>query len=226
MAHAAPVQSHNVLRQFGTDFKEGLSYIISEKGLLAVTLYFTVGSFAGGGGGTLHLPFFRSHAYLYAMWPVAAVTLYAIVSNASVVGRLIGGLFHYKVHFPTDWKFRIAVTVYFVVAILAAIELYLPIPLMALAFFITGVLGVTSYNIRIAATQSYVPDTKRARFNGTFQMLCSLGGVVGTLLAGTLAEGMDERHVILLFEAVDVAAILFFIVGGRKFVAKLYNRDL
>ena len=77
-----------------------------------------------------------------------------------------------------------------------------------------------------AAPQCNVPDTKRARFNGTFQMLCSLGGVAGTLLAGTLAEGMDERHVILLLEAVDLAAILLFMVGGRKFVAKLYNRDL
>ena len=94
------------------------------------------------------------------------------------------------------------------------------------SFFITGLLGVTSYNIRIAATQSYVPDTKRARFNGTFQMLCSLGGVAGTLMAGLLAEGMDERHVILLLEAVDVAAILLFMVVGRKFVANLYNRDL
>ena len=226
MSEAAPVVSQNPLRQFGVDFKEGLSYILSEKGLLAVTLYFTVSNFAGSGGGTLHLPFFRSHAYLYAMWPVAAVTLYAIVSNGAVIGRLVGGLVHYKVHFPTQLKFRIAVMVYFVVAILAAVELYLPIPLLALSFFITGLLGVTSYNIRISATQSYVPDTKRARFNGTFQMLCSLGGVVGTLLAGVLAEGMDERHVILLLETVDVAAILLFMVGGRKFVAKLYNRDL
>lgn len=226
MSEAAPVVSQNPLRQFGVDFREGLSYILSEKGLLAVTLYFTVSNFAGSGGGTLHLPFFRSHAYLYAMWPVAAVTLYAIVSNGAVIGRLIGGLVHYKVHFPTQLKFRIAVMVYFVVAILAAVELYLPIPLLALSFFITGLLGVTSYNIRISATQSYVPDTKRARFNGTFQMLCSLGGVVGTLLAGVLAEGMDERHVILLLETVDVAAILLFMVGGRKFVAKLYNRDL
>lgn len=226
MAQAAPVESRNVLRQFGSDFKEGMRYILSEKGLLAVTLYFTVGNFAGGGGGTLHLPFFRSHAYLYAMWPVAAVTLYAIVSNGQVIGRFIGGFIHYKVHFPTHLKFRIAVMVYFVVALVAAVELYLPIPLMALAYFIIGVLGVTSYNIRIAATQSYVPDTKRARFNGTFQMLCSLGGVVGTLTTGVLAESMDERHVILLLEVADVAAILFFIVRGRKYVAKLYNRDL
>ena len=108
MDKAAPVQSQNPLRQFGVDFKEGMSYILSEKGLLAVTLYFTVSNFAGSGGGTLHLPFFRSHAYLYIMWPVAAVTLYAIVSNAAVIGRLIGGLIHYKVHFPTHLKFRIA----------------------------------------------------------------------------------------------------------------------
>ena len=34
-----------------------------------------------------------------------------------------------------------------------------------------GVLGVTSYTIRISATQSYVPHEKKGRFNGAFNML-------------------------------------------------------
>ncbi len=34
--------------------------------------------------------------------------------------------------------------------------------------FINGFLAVNSYNIRISATQSYVPNELRGRFNGVF----------------------------------------------------------
>ena len=119
----------------------------------------------------------------------------------------MGGLIHYRVKFPTEKKFAIAFTVYLVVTVLEGTLMYLPIPLMAAAFFFYGLLGVTSYNIRIAATQSYIPDTKRARFNGTFQMLSALGGVAGTLLAGSLAEVIPERQVVLMLSAVTLCAV-------------------
>lgn len=176
--------------RFTRDFREGWSYIAGEKGLLVITLYFMVSNFSGMGCSTLQLPFFKNNAALFAAWPVAVVTLYTIVSNCSVVGRFIGGLIHYKVRFPTQRKFAIAITVYLVVGTLDGVMLYLPVPLMALAFFIYGMLGVTSYNIRIAATQSYIPDTKRARFNGTFTMLCSIGSIGGSMAGGALGSVM------------------------------------
>lgn len=45
---------------------------------------------------------------------------------------------------------------------------------------LTGILGVTSYTIRISATQSYVPDEKKGRFNGAFNMLNTVGSFTGT----------------------------------------------
>ncbi len=226
MGQAAPDKKLGVLGQFSQDFREGMSYIISEKGLLVITLYFMVSNFSGMGCGTLQMPFFQNNAALFAAWPVAALTLYTIVSNCSVVGRFIGGLVHYKVRFPTQKKFAIAITVYLVVSALDGVMLYLPIPLMALAFFTYGLLGVTSYNIRIAATQSYIPDTKRARFNGTFQMLCSLGSIGGSLVGGALGSVLPERHVALLLSAVGVSAVYLLMFRGRRHVAAIYNRDL
>lgn len=104
--------------------------------------------------------------------------------------------------------------------------LWLPIPLMALAFFLNGLLSVTSYNIRIAATQSYVPDTMRGRFNGTFQMLCSIGSIAGGLVGGGMAEVMPERWVMVLLAVVGLLAVYAFMYRGRKHVAAIYNRDL
>lgn len=214
------------LRRFRKDFKEGLGYIAGEKGLLVITAYFMVSGFVGSGSGNLHLPFFRGHPELFAAWPVAAVTLYTIVSNFSVVGRLVGGFIHYRIKFPPEKKFAIAFTVYMAVSALDGIMLFLPIPLMALAFFIYGLLGVTSYNIRIAATQSYIPDTLRARFNGTFTTLCSIGNVGGSLAAGALAEFVPERLVLLLLGMMSLSAVFGFMYRGREHVAAIYNRDL
>ena len=215
----------SVLRKFSRDFKEGMDYIRAEKGLLCITLYFMVSNFAGGGW-ELHLPFFRSNAHLYAFWPVAAVTLYTIVSNFSVAGRLVGGVIHYKKKLPTEKKFAIALTVYGILAFLEGSVLWLPIPLMALVFFANGLLSVTSFNIRIAATQTYIPDGKRARFNGTFSMLCSLGSIAGSLTAGGLAEVMPERWAIMILAGVGLLGVYAFMYRGRKHVAAIYNREV
>lgn len=226
MDAAPPPDGAGALRRFRRDLKEGLDYIAGEKGLLAVTLYFMCLSFTGNGAGGLHLPFFRSHATLFAAWPVAAATLYTIVSTFSEVGRVAGGLLQYRIKLPAGKKFAIAMTVYVLINLIDGVILFLPIPVMAAVFFLYGLLAVFSYNIRIAATQSYLPDEKRARFNGAYQMLTSLGSLGGTLLAGWLAEVMPERAVVLLFSAVGLAAAWLFIFRRRREVAILYNREV
>lgn len=196
MAGAPPAEGLSAVKQFRRDFQEGLAYLMGERGLLMISLYF-IASGVTSGATNLHLPFFRSHAHLYTAWPVAAVTLYAIVSNFDVAGRLAGGVIQYKLRIPADKKYDIAFCVYITISIIGAVLLFLPIPLMAAAFFLDGILGVTSYTIRTAATQAYVPDAKRARFNGTFQMLCSLGAILGNLSVGAMAELWPERSIIV-----------------------------
>ena len=226
MRDAPEADGAGALKRFGRDLKEGVDYIAGEKGLLAITLYFMVNFFAGNGAGGLQLPFFRSHAALYAAYPIAAVTLYTIVSTLSEVGRIVGGMIHYKVKIPAKRKFAAAFAAYLTLPVIDGVLLFLPIPAMAAVNLCAGMIGVTSYNIRIAATQSYLPDGKRARFNGAFQMLTSLGSLCGTLLAGTLAEVMPERGVILLFSAVHMLCIWLIVFRRRREVAAVYNREV
>lgn len=207
------------------EFREGLDYLRGERGLLMIALYFMAVSVCGGAD-SLRLPYFRSHAALYAAWPVAAVTLYAIVSNFDVAGRLVGGAIQYRVRIPAGRKFAIALAVYLSTDLLGAGMLYLPIPLMAAACFANGALGVTSYTIRTAATQAYVPDRVRARFNGAFQMLNSLGGIAGGLTAGALAEFFPEREIILGMFLLALGSVYVFIFRGREEIKKIYNRDM
>ena len=224
MASAPPPDSVGKRRQYARDFREGLAYIRGEKGLLCIALYFTALNLCSGAD-NLILPFFRSHPQRFAAWPVAAVTLYAIVSNFEVAGRLVGGMVQYKVRIPPERKFLAALAAYAAIDAIGRLRVFLPIPLMAAAFFVQGMLGVTSYTIRTTATQAYVPDTMRARFNGAFQMMTSLGTVAGSLLVGALAEVFPERAVIVGIYAVVLLSVYLFIYRGRAHVADVYNRE-
>ena len=225
MASAPPAEGLNAALRFRRDFREGLAYIRGERGLLLIALYFMCSNFSYGAD-ALRLPFFLNNPELFAAWPVAAATLYAIVSNFEVAGRFTGGLIQYRIRIPKEKKFSIALFVYVTLSILTGTVLFLPVPLMAVSFFLQGILGVTSYTIRTAATQAYVPDGKRARFNGTFQMLNSLGAIVGSLTVGVLGEVFPERSILVGVNVFVLVIAYFFMYQGREHVKKVYNRDV
>ncbi len=207
-----------LLRKLTDDFKEGMTYLVSEKGLLAVALYFTASSFAFGVSDALTLPYFESTfeqgKYLYMLvWGTASVT------------RAVGGLIHYKWKLPVAGRFGIALAVYVLTNLFDGVYLYFPLGVMMLLAGLNGILGVTSYTIRIAATQNYVPDEKKGRFNGTFQTMNMMGTVAGSLLSGALAEVLPMRGIITCVMLLTVVAALGFIGGNRRHVAAIYNTD-
>ncbi len=225
MDKASQETASSAFGQFRRELREGLDYVRGEKGLLLVALYFMVSSLAGSAE-QLQLPYFLNHEDLFAAWPVAAATLYAVLSNFMVAGRLAGGVVQYRLRIPRERKFSVALFAYAAINVLSGTLLFLPAPLMAVWFFLDGALGVTSYTIRSSAVQSYVPDEKRARFNGIFQMISFLGSVAGSLLVGALAEVLPERAVILAASALSLGAVYLFIWRGREHVRKVYNRDV
>lgn len=206
------------LKTYGEDFKEGIGYIKDEKGLLVITGYFFVASLVGSVSGTLIMPYFKSS-------PSLGVVLYTYVMGCGVLGRLIGGMVHYKFKYPTNKKFTIALLVYIISSIIEGSYLFMPVILMMIVSFITGMLTVTSYNIRISSTQNYVPNDLRGRFNGTFQMICTLGGIFGQLMAGVLGEFLPIRPVILVFNILCIGAALSIMYRGRRHVKLIYNID-
>lgn len=205
-------------KQFWYDFKEGMSYLLSEKGLLAVAIYFTFSSFSSAASGAVTLPYFKK-TFSNGEY------IYMLVWGMGSVGRALGGGIHYKLKLPTEKKFAIAFTVYITISLLEGCYLYLPVAVMMLFCFLNGILGVTSYNIRISATQRYVPDEKKGRFNGTFFMLMTVGSLLGQLLSGALAEIIGERPVIAVFFGVTALSAVAFIGSRRKEVARIYNTN-
>ncbi len=215
--HVASVATQYNAKTYLSDFKNGISYLKGERGLLCITMYFTLSFVTYAAGDTLILPYFKSEPTLGAM-------TFSYVMAFSILGRMIGSWIHYRHKLKPGHKFYIALFVYVATAFLDGSFLYFPVAVMMAMQFFTGFLGVTSYNIRISSTQSYVPDAMRGRFNGVFQMLTTLGMVVGQLLFGALGEILPIRPLVL--GASIVCALLALIIYfGKKYVEPIYSRD-
>ena len=206
-------------RQYMTDMKEGIKYLITDKGLLAIVLYFSIMSLAGGASEVITLPWFKGN------FDNGEYT-YMFVWIFMVIGRVIGGIINYRVKLPVAKKFNIALIVYIVSSSLEGAYLYTPITIMQIMCFLIGILSATSYNIRISSTQSYVPDERKGRFNGAFLMLNTSGMLIGELTAGLLSEVVPLRLLLTCYMWLCVVAAVFLIGGNRKHVSLIYNREV
>jgi len=206
-------------RQYWEDFKEGYAYLRRERGLLTITLYFVVSMFTGMAMNVVMLPYFKST-------PGLNVTLYTFVMGMSTVGRLVGGVIHYRFKYPTHLKYAIAVFVYLTISVLDGLLLFMPVKVMMLFCFLTGMLAVTSYNIRISATQNYIPNEMRGRFNGLFLMITTVGSLLGQIVAGVLGEFMPAPYVLVSFMVLNILGVLLIMLPGAKHVKKIYNQDI
>lgn len=213
-------------KRYFSDFAEGINYIKGEKGLWTVTKYFFISGVSMGTMMTLMLPYFKNHPHLYTNVPIDVVTLYTITTTVGLMGRFFGGFVQYKFKFPAEKKFTIALVVYSSLSLMHATKLFMPVPVMLLIFFIAGVFSVTSYNIRVSATQSYVPDNLRGRFNGVFNMLSTVGSIVGQFVAGVCGEFAPERAIIIGAMIIDFTCVMLIMYRGREHVKPLYNREV
>ncbi len=205
------------VRQMLADVREGFAYLAGEKGLLAVAVYFGVLAVTGGASNVITLPWFKN------TYPNGEY-IYMLVWGGALVGRALGGAIHYRLSIRAQLRYRVALSVYLLTALLEGFYLFCPLPVMALMCFGTGIFGVTSYTIRISATQSYVPDEKKGRFNGAFNMLSTLGALVGEMAGGALATRFNERIILMWFMLGQVVACLLIIGGAKRHVEKVYNR--
>lgn len=203
--------------QFMKDLKEGFAYLRRERGLNAITWFFFVMMFTSSICTTLTLPYFKN------MTLVDGVMQYTFVMSANTIGRLIGGSVHYFYRYPAQKKYIIALFVYIAISIIDGAYLFFPFWAMLIFMLFEGMLGVTSYNIRISGTQSYLPDAMRGRFNGLFQMLSILGTIGGQLIAGAIGDLFDIRWVVAICMFVLALSVFVIVLPNSEHVKKIYN---
>lgn len=210
--------SGSKINQMLIDIKEGVKYMRSEPALLAIVSYFGINMLACGAMDVLCLPYYKQN------FPNGEY-LYILVFGMSFIGRAVGGGLHYKFKLPTKYKFMLAMAIYIIIALGEGTYMFLPVGLAATVCFITGISGVTSYTIRISSTQNYVPDEKKGRYNGAFQLITTVGLLLGQMTAGLLAQKVDERIIVFAVNMLALVAAVTIIGGHRKEVAKIYNTD-
>ncbi len=206
---------------FIQDLKEGIRYYKIEKGILGIGILFAAFSFVYAASDLLRMPYFINH-------PTLTLQHFSLLISASAIGRMVGGIIHYLFKYPTAKKYLIAVSVYLTVEILGATLLYMPYVVMIVVSFIVGLLSVTSFNIRMSATQTYLPGHIRGRINSTQQMLWNIGTIVGTLSIGLIAEysGLEYRFIILCASIVSLSAIFLIPIRMKNEFKKIYNVDV
>ena len=204
------------ITQMFADTREGFEYLTSETGLLAVAVYFAILAASGGVSNVITLPYFRNTFD-------NGEYIYMLVWGCSLAGRTIGGGIHYMTVIPAARRYAIALAIYIIIALSEGFYLFFPIPVMMIMCFIIGIGGVTTYTIRVSATQSYVPDEKKGRFNGAFNMLFMIGALTGEMIAGLASERVPERTILMIAMLTEAALALIIIGGAKKSVEKIYN---
>lgn len=204
-------------RAYWDDLKEGIAYIRNEPGLIAITAYFFISNLTSQSTFTLLLPYFTL---------LDMVREYSILMSISTFGRIIGGLLHYRFRYPAKQKFNIALFVYVAISFLEGTMLLTVYPLMAIMNFLIGILGVTSFNIRISGTQNYISPDKRGRFNGMFMMITMLGSVIGQFFSGLLGDIYPIPYVIAGFMIINVIGAFGIMLRNKSHVEKIYNQNI
>lgn len=207
--------------EFIQDFREGINYYKTEKGVLGIGLLFAAFSFVYASQDLLRMPYFINHN-------IYTLQHFSFLITAGALGRIFGGVIHYFFKYPPHKRFLIAVTVYFSVELLGATMLYMPYILMIIVSFTIGILSVTSFNIRMSATQTYIPSNMRGRINSTQEFFWNVGAIIGALIIGSIAEfsSLDFRMIILLTSTVSLTAIFFIPIRMKSEFKNIYNKDV
>ena len=207
------------LKGYLADSKEGLRYLWSEKGLLCIALYYVFSFASEGASSVITLPWFRAN---FANGEYTYMSVWVFM----LFGRVAGGMFHYRHKLPTRWKYALAVVLCALNGLLGGGYLYTSLWTMRMLCLLWGLSNITTFNIRQAAVQSYVPNDRKGRYNGAFLMLTTVGTLLGELLAGAAMQLLPMRETLALFMALSVLAALVFLWGGKRHIKPIYNQTV
>ncbi|MEX1378390.1 MAG: MFS transporter [Eubacteriales bacterium] len=217
-SHVQKLKEKYSIKSYFKDLIIGMRYLVHNKGLFYIVLFYTVLTSAGGMSYSLALPFFKAS-------PGLGVDKYVYIIIPMVAGRLLGSAYHYTKKIADYRKYAVAVFAFFTMTVVDGSYLFLPLPVMMLFTFISGLMTVTTYNLRMSSTQNYVPNEMRARFNGTFLALTVLSGSIFGLIGGALAEIVPIPFLTLGGGIITIISLFAIIIRGKTEVKKVYNHE-
>ena len=198
-----------------SDFLDGFKYLKQDKGLLGIYNYMAVSNGAFMGYSPILIAFFRTS-------PGFSAIMYSLFTASEFIGRIIGGIFHYRVGIEKGSRFKFAFLVYQFYDFMDAILLWLPYPAMLVNRAFCGFLGINSGSMRAAAVQSYIPEEYRSRVNAAQDAIISAAGSVLALFIGAAGEIVDARIVMTATAIICMIICWLTIWGNKKDIEKIY----
>ncbi len=209
------VNVRNKEDNFVDDISQAYKYVKQDKGLRSIFMYFFFTTMAWNAIFVLLVPYFKMNDMM---------DVYVITVTAMSVGRVLGSSIQVFINIPTKARFIVALCVYIIVDGLAMLTFIVPGNVLIIIRFFTGVLAVTSFNIRMSSVQNYIDPTKRGRVNSLFTLFITIGGAIGTLTAGYLAQyQMEIKYVPVIFGSISLSMVVLIMFRNRKHVKKIYN---
>lgn len=198
------------------DLLDGFRYLKGERGLRSIYTYLAFSNGTAMGYSTIMIAFFRTTAGFTAM-------MYSFFTAFEFIGRMIGGLFHYRVGIRKQHRFRFAFMVYLVYDLMDAILLWLPYPAMLGNRALCGFLGINSASLREASVQKYIPEEYRARINAVQDAVISAAGSIMALIIGAAGEWFDQRMVMTGAAGICILVCLLTIWRNKTSIEKIYR---
>lgn len=203
------------VKTYFNDLKNGFQYLKDDRGLYTLFFYFSAVTFVSGAM-TLMYPYFNRSAVL-------TNDHYGLLLSLQSAGYMFGGFFHYFVRIPDHWRYRVALSVYFMFSVLDGLFYFFSFPIMLGVRFLLGFCGMNSANIRTSAIQHRVDTVYRAKINALFAISFTFTEVLGQLLAGYLGDRLEIRFIQLGFNLFYFVAIWLIVVPKKNKLRELYN---
>lgn len=211
-------EKREYLKEYKEELLGGVCYLKKEKGVRNIYLYMMSVNAIGEGNRLMTLAYFQSSNYL-------TTAMYSFLISAETIGRMLGGIGHYFIKIPVKKRYKITEKVYQIYEILDGTMLFVAYPVMIVFRFICGFLGVNTATLRQAAVQNYIPSQIRARVNGLFQVLISIGMMIIPLLTGALGEIISYPVISLLLGIISLFLIYQLIIKNQTEIRKVYEKE-
>lgn len=211
-------EKREYLKEYKEELLGGICYLKKEKGVRNIYLYMMSVNAIGEGNRLMTLAYFQSSNYL-------TTAMYSFLISAETIGRMLGGIGHYFIKIPVKKRYKITEKVYQIYEILDGTMLFAAYPVMIVFRFICGFLGVNTAILRQAAVQNYIPSQIRARVNGLFQVLISIGMMIIPLLTGALGEIISYPVISLLLGIISLFLIYQLIIKNQTEIRKVYEKE-
>lgn len=209
---------------FIEDFSKGIKYLKEERGIRSIYFYFFFSTMSNTAVYTMLMPYFKSNPF--GATDGLNMVQYTYIVTITVVGRLVGGIVHYGLSIPTRHKFKVALIVYLIVDLFAFITFNIPFPILMAVKLLQGLLGVTSFNIRMSTTQHYIPGKMLGRLNGIFSFITIIGHTIASITSAYIAQYWGFAMVGYIYGGFAFIAVLLIIVRNRKHISLIYNREV